>query len=68
MTEPREGWAMPANARRFHYYGADSRSLCGRWVILGGQREADTGRDGTEDCAECARRMRKRRASEERAE
>ena len=30
------GWHMTLNARKAHYYGADSRSLCGKWFLLFG--------------------------------
>jgi hypothetical protein len=57
-----EGWAMPGNARKWHYY-VDGRSLCGKWVILGGSLQADTGRTSSADCAGCRAKVEKRRAA-----
>ncbi|QJB23087.1 hypothetical protein goonie_84 [Pseudomonas phage goonie] len=29
------GWAQPGNARKVHFFSADGRSLCKRWLYLG---------------------------------
>ncbi len=29
------GWAQPGNARKVHFFAADGRSLCERWLYLG---------------------------------
>lgn len=59
-----EGWWYPMNSRKAHYM-VDNRSLCGRWgawtnlpqdVLL-----PDTNSAGPDDCAECGRRLAKRR-------
>jgi hypothetical protein len=51
-------WYGPPNSRRFHLFGEDGRSLCGKWLVLA-INEAPWGHalgpaDG--DCAACARK------------
>ena len=50
----RTGWGRPYGARRFHYFGLDRRSLCGRYGLM--QTGLEEGRDTHSDnCAVCAR-------------
>lgn len=53
-----EGWGFPVNSRVHHYF-VDKQSLCGKW-FYGGEvfREHD---DDPDNCAECKRRLVKRR-------
>lgn len=61
----REGWGFPAQSRKAHYFvikAGDSvgMSLCGRWGFYGGATEQ--GKDDSPDnCAECKRRLAKRK-------
>ena len=32
----KQGWDRPEDARKWHYFGEDRRSLCGRWAMLWG--------------------------------
>lgn len=57
-----EGWAMPINSKRFHFF-SDSRSLCGKWMFLAKDLDADdpsTTMPRSDDCKECFRRLRNR--------
>ena len=61
-----EGWFGPQGSKRFHYFNAELRALCGKWMIW--RHPADVGMDWNEgigylangDCAECKRRLAKR--------
>ncbi len=59
-----KGWAMPANARKAHYF-VDGVSLCGGWGIIsepvwgGNQSGDDEIEPGTNDCKPCWRKWRK---------
>lgn len=61
-----EGWARPANARKFHYY-IGGRSLCGKWFFLGVVDE-DSGESTSADCKPCAKIMVTRRKTLHKAE
>jgi hypothetical protein len=58
---PREGWAMPGNASRFHYFRGPM-ALCRRWMFKG-ELDADNGKlseaPQSKDCRQCWR-LRKR--------
>ena len=60
----REGaWRCPIGARKFHFYGLDSRSACGKYAILFGladpphEDESLFGREGPDDCRGCRREV-----------
>ena len=56
------GWAFVGSARKAHYYDAESRSLCGRYVALfvpSGAFEPETG-PHRDDCVGCRRTLGKR--------
>jgi hypothetical protein len=61
MTE--QGWGNPSPFSRrskFHYYGEDGRSLCGKWGRVAGLPEVEEGMDDHADnCVECRRRKAK---------
>jgi len=54
-----EGWAMPGNTKKYHYF-VDKRSLCGSWMFLG-ELQADDGKEGPNDCKTCRRKLEKRK-------
>jgi hypothetical protein len=62
------GWALPVlgvgtgNNARAHYYseGFRGESLCGKYVILGGQREDDN-HSSPDNCRKCMERLAKAR-------
>lgn len=60
MAEGKEGWAWPSNARKAHYYGNDSRSLCGKWLLFPGmQGQPEQGNDDSPDnCAGCRKALK----------
>lgn len=56
-----KGWSFGvAGARKFHYFGDDGRSLCGRYGSFGVPSEAfepETGLASKDDCAACRRKV-----------
>lgn len=54
----KEGWAWLYNSRVWHYF-RDGRSLCGRWMNLGGT-EFDSSPEGHDrNCAACLLKRQK---------
>lgn len=43
-----EGWNWLHNSRKWHYF-ADGRSLCGKWMTLGTNADAEQGGDASSD-------------------
>jgi hypothetical protein len=60
MTEMTEGWSPTTS--KWHYFGPDGRSLCGKWGFNRMPREQGDD-DSPDNCAECRRRLIKRRAA-----
>lgn len=56
--QPKEGWGMPLNSRVAHFFGADKRSLCGRWAYMGELSAFE----GPHPCIACERSLAKRTA------
>lgn len=53
----REGWNWLINSRKWHYFQADGRSLCGRYAILGDNADSEQGGEGSPDnCQACVRK------------
>ncbi len=56
-------WRRPAGARKFHFYGLDSRSACGKWAMFGGldlplhEDEGLFGKEGPDDCRSCRKEV-----------
>lgn len=50
-----KGWYWPVNARKAHYYLADNRSACGRYMVLvlPTELEGFDSKLGPDDCAGC---------------
>jgi hypothetical protein len=62
IKEGDKGWALLGNSRKFHYYRADSRSACGKYLAFLAPDEAFTTDDGTltpnsDDCAGCWKKL-----------
>jgi hypothetical protein len=56
------GWFWPTNSRKAHYFVADHRSLCGKWLLMGGNEfEPDTA-PSPDDCKACRAELTKRQA------
>lgn len=57
-----KGWAFSVNSRKAHYYDKDARSLCGRYVRLGGAGgyEPETEMKSMDDCRGCRTKLDKR--------
>lgn len=50
------GWWKPASSRSWHFFGADARSFCGKWMHMGA--ELQTGNDDSPDnCAACKKKL-----------
>ena len=56
-----EGWVWPVNAKKAHYFGADGRALCGKWLMLRATFE-DGNDDSPDNCAACKRKVNAYRA------
>lgn len=54
-AQRREGWGSLVNAAKAHYFGADGRSLCGRWAAIGGPHWESNQKKGLKaDAGTCA--------------
>lgn len=50
-------WGKLANAAKWHYFDANGRSLCGKWLSLGTPPDDEAGDIKSKDnCAECYRK------------
>lgn len=50
------GWWRPLQSRKWHFFGFDGRSYCGKWMHMGAQLE--TGNDDSpENCTTCHRML-----------
>ena len=50
-----EGWGFPTGSRKAHYF-VDGRSLCRKWMYLGGLMPSEK-TTVPSDCVTCARRL-----------
>ena len=59
MTDdaPGEGWAYLLNARKWHYFKADGRSVCGKWMRLGISGAEQGNNDSADNCVACRRKL-----------
>jgi hypothetical protein len=56
------GWGWPALSKRAHFFDpSEAQSICRKWLYTG-ERTPDNGKKGPDDCADCAKRLEKRRA------
>lgn len=56
MSLNREGWALPAFSRKWHYF-VDSFSMCREWLFSGPVEQGND--DSPDNCAVCARKLKK---------
>ena len=50
------GWWKPAESRKWHFFDASARSLCGKWMHMGARLK--TGNDDSPDnCSACRRKF-----------
>lgn len=55
-----KGWERPINARKYHYYDEDGRSLCGKWFLMFGSNfDPEFGEAGPDDCKACRAKVEK---------
>jgi len=62
MTEqkPNEGWTWLSNSTKWHYFGQDGRSLCGKWFTFA--LAFETGMDEHPDnCKACVKKLQQRK-------
>ena len=63
MSEKRQGWGFPGNAKKAHYFIIEegysmADSLCGRWGFFGGSL-FDEHHDHPLNCKACMRKREK---------
>jgi hypothetical protein len=60
-----EGWHWLENSSKWHYFGDDGRSLCGRWATFDKKPENfEQGADSSSDnCVACAKKLLARRTA-----
>jgi hypothetical protein len=58
-TDVAEGWYGPPASRRYHWFGVDGRSLCGKWFVRAWRGELVDVAVGPAqgDCAACSREL-----------
>lgn len=63
-----QGWGNPRpldSKSKFHFFGTDGRSLCGKWGRFAGLPEVeDSNDDHSDNCAACKKRIAAYRARE----
>lgn len=65
MAEHKEGWNWLWNATKWHYFGHDGRSLCGRYLSFSAQ-DAELGNDNSSsNCKACRDKRLKQLAEAE---
>lgn len=58
-----EGWANFTGDRgKWHYFGADGRSLCGKWANMTRNILEKGNDDSDANCAACRRKLRNRKS------
>ena len=65
MSERKEGWGSLGNVRDAHYFTADGRSLCRRWLSLDDPRWESNQSLGTMPTAGTCKTCWKKRAKQE---
>lgn len=61
MAKTRDtGWWRPMQSQKWHFFGFDGRSYCGKWMHMGAGAELQTGNDDSSDnCSACrAKRLK----------
>ncbi len=60
MSKHIEGWNYLINSPKWHFFKADGRSLCGRWLTFARDHHA-SGDDSPDNCAACKKKVVKLR-------
>ncbi len=52
------GWNWLINSRKWHWFGLDGRSLCGKYLTFGSNADAETEDkiNSSDNCAVCKRK------------
>jgi len=68
VRQPTEGWGKLTNAKLWHYFQPNGRSLCGRWLSLGDPiwdtSDIPVEKCGSDSCKGCHAKLIKRSAPE----
>lgn len=62
----KEGWYGPGGSKKFHFFGEDLRSLCGKWMLwatpqaAGGDWGDSQNFSMQGDCVACVKALAKR--------
>ena len=59
-----EGWVKLFDAKKWHYFADNGKSLCGKWMVFTVPKDADQEDDHSENCAECKRKLKKIRGDD----
>jgi hypothetical protein len=60
MSECKKGWGYLSNSPKWHYFGADGRSLCGKWARFDGNPYGEDFNDmNSDNCAACRKKLAK---------
>lgn len=57
-SQTNEGWGKSPVSRKWHFFAADGRSLCGKIGFYFGPKEPGQD-DSPDNCAECRKRLKK---------
>lgn len=55
-----EGWGKLANATKWHYFDADHKALCKKWMALGSLSTELGNDDSPDNCLACKRALKQR--------
>lgn len=53
----KQGWGLPGNANKAHYFKNSSISLCGKWMFTG--ELFDTSHEHPQNCKACMNKRKK---------
>ncbi len=54
MTKDEKGWGQPRNAKKWHYFNKEPRSLCAGWMFTGDLD--DNNHDHPDNCSICMKK------------
>ncbi len=61
LDKVNEGWTWLLNSKKWHYFGSDGRSLCGRWMNLGNPKLEQGNDNSPDNCKACRKALLKKR-------
>ena len=57
-----EGWGWLLNSTKWHYFLADGKSMCGKWLRLSNDDQEQGNDDSPDNCAACRKKLKARKA------